>query len=33
MPDMEYTEGGPVIKPAALVRSCDRMAVRFTPES
>ena len=33
MPDMEYTEGGPVIQPAALVRSCERMAVRFTPET
>jgi cytochrome P450 len=31
MPEMEYTEGGPVVVPSALVRSCTRMAVRFTP--
>lgn len=31
VPDMEYSEGGPVIRPAALVRTCERMAVRFTP--
>ena len=33
LPDMEYTEGGPVIRPQALVRTCERLAVRFTPES
>lgn len=33
LPDMEYSEGGPVIRPAALVRTCERMAVRFTPEA
>jgi len=32
LPDMEYAAGGPVIKPAALVRSCVEMQVRFTPE-
>jgi cytochrome P450 family 142 subfamily A polypeptide 1 len=33
-PDMEYASGaGPVIVPSALVRSCTRMAVRFTPEA
>ena len=33
LPDMEYADGGPVIKPSALVRSCVQMKVRFTPES
>ena len=33
LPDMEYSAGGPVIKPAALVRACMEMRVRFTPES
>ncbi len=33
LPDMEYAGGGPVLKPAALVRSCVEMRVRFTPES
>ena len=32
LPDMEYASGGPVLKPAALVRSCVEMQVRFTPE-
>jgi cytochrome P450 family 142 subfamily A polypeptide 1 len=32
IPDMEYTSGGPVILPSALVRTCARMDVRFTPE-
>ena len=32
LPDMEYSAGGPVIKPAALVRACMEMRVRFTPE-
>ena len=32
LPDMEYAAGGPVLKPAALVRSCVEMQVRFTPE-
>jgi cytochrome P450 family 142 subfamily A polypeptide 1 len=32
LPDMDYAAGGPVIKPAALVRSCVEMQVRFTPE-
>jgi cholest-4-en-3-one 26-monooxygenase len=32
LPDMEYTAGGPVLKPAALVRACVEMQVRFTPE-
>ena len=31
-PDMEYTDGGPVIVPSALVRSCVQMNLRFTPE-
>jgi cytochrome P450 family 142 subfamily A polypeptide 1 len=33
VPDMEYTEGGPVIKPSALVRTCVEMKVKFTPEA
>jgi cytochrome P450 family 142 subfamily A polypeptide 1 len=32
LPDMEYTQGGPVIEPSPLVRSCKHMHVRFTPE-
>ena len=32
LPDMEYAAGGPVMKPAALVRSCVEMRVRYTPE-
>jgi cytochrome P450 family 142 subfamily A polypeptide 1 len=32
LPDMEYASGGPVIKPSALVRTCARMDVRYTPE-
>jgi cholest-4-en-3-one 26-monooxygenase len=32
LPDMEYAAGGPVVKPAALVRTCVEMKVRFTPE-
>ena len=31
-PDLEYTDGGPVIVPSALVRSCVQMNLRFTPE-
>ena len=31
-PDMEYSAGGPVIKPSALVRSCMEMMVKYTPE-
>jgi cytochrome P450 family 142 subfamily A polypeptide 1 len=33
LPDMEYSDGGPVLKPSALVRSCMQMRVRFTPEA
>jgi len=32
IPDMEYASGGPVVVPAALVRNCAEMKVRFTPE-
>jgi cytochrome P450 family 142 subfamily A polypeptide 1 len=32
LPDMEYAEGGPVIVPSALVRTCSEMKVKFTPE-
>jgi cytochrome P450 len=32
-PDMEYADGeGPVIAGSALVRSCVRMNLKFTPE-
>jgi cytochrome P450 family 142 subfamily A polypeptide 1 len=33
IPDMEYSGEGPVVKPSSLVRNCQRMAVRFTPEA
>ncbi|MDJ0850035.1 MAG: cytochrome P450 [Myxococcota bacterium] len=33
LPDMEYADGGPVIVPSALVRNCQEMKVRYTPES
>ena len=33
LPDMEYSGDGPEMVPAALVRSCVHMKVRFTPES
>jgi cytochrome P450 family 142 subfamily A polypeptide 1 len=33
LPDMEYSDGGPQLKPSALVRSCMEMRVRFTPET
>jgi len=32
LPDMEYATGGPELVPNALVRTCTRMDVRFTPE-
>jgi cytochrome P450 len=32
LPDMEYADGGPELKPSALVRTCVHMRVRFTPE-
>ena len=32
VPDMEYTAGGPVLRPSALVRTCAEMQVKFTPE-
>jgi cytochrome P450 family 142 subfamily A polypeptide 1 len=33
LPDVEFADAeGPVIVPSALVRSCTRMRVRFTPE-
>jgi cytochrome P450 family 142 subfamily A polypeptide 1 len=33
IPDIEYAEGGPVLQPSALVRTCAEMKVRFTPEA
>ena len=32
LPDMEYSAGGPVLKPSSLVRTCAEMQVKFTPE-
>ena len=32
LPDIEYAEGGPVLRNSALVRTCSEMRVRFTPE-
>lgn len=33
LPDMQYTNGGPVMAPSALVRSFQHMQVTYTPES
>jgi cytochrome P450 family 142 subfamily A polypeptide 1 len=33
LPDMEYSAGGPVLTPSALVRTCSEMRVEFAPES
>jgi cytochrome P450 family 142 subfamily A polypeptide 1 len=33
LPDMEFSAGGPVVVPSALVRTCKEMRVRFTPEA
>jgi cytochrome P450 family 142 subfamily A polypeptide 1 len=33
LPDMAYADGGPVLVPSALVRSCVEMKVRFSPEA
>ncbi len=32
-PDMEYADGGPVLQPSALVRTCLHMNVQYTPEA
>ncbi|MEE2665952.1 MAG: cytochrome P450 [Myxococcota bacterium] len=32
LPDLEYSDGGPKMAPAALVRSYQHIRVRFTPE-
>ncbi len=32
LPDMEYADEGPVFRNSALVRTCENMMVRFTPE-
>jgi cytochrome P450 family 142 subfamily A polypeptide 1 len=32
LPDMEYADAGPELVPSALVRTCARLRVRFTPE-
>ena len=33
LPDMEFADDeGPVLKPSSLVRTCERMRVRYTPE-
>ena len=33
LPDMEFTTHGPEFQPSALVRTCSRMLVSFTPEA
>jgi cytochrome P450 family 142 subfamily A polypeptide 1 len=33
LPDMEYTTHGPEFQPSALVRTCGRMLVSYTPEA
>ena len=33
LPDMRFAEAGPIVEPHALVRSCTRMDVCFTPET
>jgi cytochrome P450 family 142 subfamily A polypeptide 1 len=34
LPDMEYADDeGPVLRPSSLVRTCERMRVRYTPEA
>lgn len=33
LPDLEYSEGGPVLQPSALVRTCAEMKLRFTPSA
>jgi cytochrome P450 family 142 subfamily A polypeptide 1 len=34
LPDMAYADAeGPVLTPSALVRTCSRMQLRFTPEA
>jgi cytochrome P450 family 142 subfamily A polypeptide 1 len=32
LPDMEYADGGPKLRPSAIVRTCAEMKVRYTPE-
>jgi cytochrome P450 family 142 subfamily A polypeptide 1 len=32
LPDIEYADGGPKLRPSALVRTCAEMKVRYTPE-
>jgi len=33
LPDMQYSAGGPELVPASLVRTCQHMYVKYTPES
>ncbi len=33
LPDMEFTEGGPELRPSAIVRTCTVMKVKYTPEA
>lgn len=33
LPDMEFSEGGPVLRPSSLVRTCLEMKVKYTPEA
>ena len=32
LPDIEYADAGPVLRPSALVRTCAEMRVKYTPE-
>ncbi|MEE2679886.1 MAG: cytochrome P450 [Myxococcota bacterium] len=32
LPDIEYLAGGPTLRPNALVRTCESMLVRYTPQ-
>ena len=32
IPDMNYSQGGPIIIPSALVRSCVNLRIKYTPE-
>jgi cytochrome P450 family 142 subfamily A polypeptide 1 len=33
LPDMEYSRGGPELRPSSLVRACSSMWVKYTPEA
>jgi cytochrome P450 len=33
LPDMEFSAGGPELRPSSLVRSCMQLRVKYTPEA